>query len=114
MPNLIAIKGSKDGLRLQLDESAAWTELLDALRDQLGQAANFFHGAQVMVDIGERVLDGEQLTALLALMQQHGLRPEALASTTRESRNAARAAGITARPLGRDVAESEERGTAAF
>jgi len=114
MPNLIAIKGSKDGLRLQLDESAAWTELLDALRDQLGQAANFFHGAQVMVDIGERALDGEQLTALLALMQQHGLRPEALASTTRESRNAARAAGITARPLGRDVAESEERGTAAF
>jgi septum site-determining protein MinC len=114
MPNLIAIKGSKDGLRLQLDESAAWTELLDVLRDQLGQAANFFHGAQVMVDIGERALDGEQLTALLALMQEHGLRPEALASTTRESRNAARAAGITARPLGRDVAKSEERGAAAF
>jgi septum site-determining protein MinC len=114
MPNLIAIKGSKDGLRLQLDESAAWTELLDALRNQLGQAENFFHGAQVMVDIGERALADQQLAALLELMQQHGLRPEALASTARESRNAARAAGITARPLERGVAESEDRGAALF
>jgi septum site-determining protein MinC len=114
MPNLIAIKGSKDGLRLQLDESAAWTELLDALRDQLGQAAHFFQGAQVMLDIGERALAEDQLTALLELMQQHGLRPEALSSTTRESRNAARAAGITARPAGRSIVESEDRGEALF
>jgi septum site-determining protein MinC len=114
MPNLIAIKGNKDGLRLQLDESAAWTELLDALREQLGQAENFFHGAQVMVDIGERALADDQLAALLELMQQHGLRPETLASTARESRNAARAAGIVVRPLERGVAKSEERGAALF
>lgn len=114
MSNLIAIKGSKDGLRLQLDESATWTELLDALRDQLSQAANFFHGAQVMLDIGERALAEDQLVALLALMQQHGLRPDALASTTRESRNAARAAGITARPSSRSGVEREERDTASF
>ncbi len=114
MPNLIAIKGSKDGLRLQLDESAAWAELLDALRTQLGQAAHFFQGAQVMLDIGERALAEDQLAALLELMQQHGLRPEALASTTRESRNAARAAGITARPVSRSIVESEDRGAALF
>jgi septum site-determining protein MinC len=114
MPNLIAIKGSKGGLRLELDESAAWAELLDALRDQLGQAANFFNGAQVMVDIGERALAEEQLSALLELMRQHGLRPDSLASTARESRNAARAAGIAARPINREVAGGEERGEAAF
>jgi|SRR6266508_2430286 septum site-determining protein MinC len=114
MPNLIAIKGSKEGLRLQLDESAAWPELLDALRGQLGQGANFFNGAQVVVDIGERALSEDQVAALLELMRQHGLRPESLASTARESRNAARAAGISARPLSRDVAENEERGDAAF
>jgi septum site-determining protein MinC len=114
MPNMIAIKGSKDGLRLQLDESAAWAELLEALRGQLGQASNFFNGAQVMVDIGERSLAEEQLGQLLELMREHGLRPDALASTARESRNAARAAGIAARPLTREVAESEERGEAAF
>jgi septum site-determining protein MinC len=114
MPNMIAIKGSKDGLRLQLDESADWAELLDALRGQLKQASNFFNGAQVMVDIGDRSLAEEQLSQLLELMREHGLRPDALASTARESRNAARAAGITARPLVREVAESEERGEAAF
>jgi len=114
MSNLIAIKGSKDGLRLALDERAIWAELLEALRDQLGQAANFFNGAQVMVDIGTRALAEEQLAALLELMRQHGLRPDSLASSARESRNAARAAGITARPISREAAAGEERGEAAF
>jgi len=114
MSNLIVIKGSKDGLRIALDERAAWAELLEALRDQLGQAANFFNGAQAVVDIGERVLDEGQLAALLELMRQHGLRPEALASTARATRTAARAAGIAARPLSRESAANEERGEAAF
>src|SRR3954466_11280519 len=90
MANLIVIKGSKDGLRLQLDEIAGWPEVLEALRGQFGQGANFFNGARIVVDIGERALAGEQLAALLELMQQHGVRPESLASTARETRNAAR------------------------
>jgi septum site-determining protein MinC len=113
MSKLIAIKGSKDGLRLQLDEQAAWDEVLDALRGQFGQGANFFHGAQIVVDIGERALAEDHLAALLELMRQHGIRPESLASTARESRTAARSVGIAARPLAR-APESEERGEAAF
>jgi septum site-determining protein MinC len=113
MSNLIAIKGGKDGLRLQLDESVAWAELLEALRGQLNQGANFFHGARVLVDIGARALADDELTGLLDLMRQHGLQPESLASTARETRNAARSAGIAARPLARPV-ENEERGEAAF
>jgi septum site-determining protein MinC len=114
MPNLIAIKGNKEGLRLQLDEQAAWSDVLDALRDQLGQGTNFFQGARIVVDIGQRALADDQLGALLELMRRHGLSPESLASTARESRNVARAAGIAARPLARSVAESEDRGEAAF
>jgi len=49
----------------------------------------------------------------LELMRQHGIRPESLASTARESRSAARAAGMAARPLAR-APESDERGEAAF
>ncbi len=113
MANLIAIKGNKDGLRLQLDEAAAWDELVAALRGQFSQGANFFHGAHIIIDIGERALNDDQLTALLDLMKQHGVRPESLASTTRESRNAARNAGITARALAR-APEPEERGDAGF
>ena len=113
MTKLIAIKGSKDGLRLQLDEQAAWDEVLEALRAQIGQGANFFNGAQLVLDIGERALAEEQLAALLELMHQHGVRPESLASTARESRSSARAVGIAARPLAR-VPESEDRSEAAF
>jgi septum site-determining protein MinC len=113
MTSLIAIKGSKDGLRLQLDELAHWPEVLEALRGQLGKGSNFFHGAQLVIDIGERALTDEQLAALLELMRQHGVRPESLASTTRESRAAARAAGLAARPVVR-APEGEERGEAAF
>ena len=114
MPHLVSIKGSKEGLRLQLDEAAAWDDLLDGLRQQLGQGSSFFSGAQIIVDVGERALSEEQVGALLTLMQEHGLRPESLASMTRESRTAARTAGLTARPLTRSVAESEDRGEAIF
>jgi septum site-determining protein MinC len=113
MAKLIAIKGSKDGLRLQLDEQAAWDELLDALRAQISQGPSFFNGAQLVVDIGERALAEEQLAALLELMHQHGVRPESLASTARESRSSARAVGIAARPLARPP-ENEERSEAAY
>jgi septum site-determining protein MinC len=113
MTKLIAIKGSKDGLRLQLDEHAAWEELLDALRAQIGQGASFFNGAQLVVDIGERALAEDQLAALLDLMRQHGIRPESLASTARESRSSARAAGLAARPLAR-APVSDDRSEAAF
>lgn len=114
MQQLIAIKGGRNGLRLQLDETAAWSELLTALRTQFGQGSSFFHGAQVTVDVGERALDTTQFNELLALMQEHGLKPDALASTARESRAAARSAGVNARPLLRQVADAEDRGEALF
>lgn len=114
MQSLIALKGSKDGLRLQLDELARWEVLLGALRDQLIQGANFFNGAQVIIDVGQRALDDDQFAALMELMQEHGLRAESLTSTARSSRDAARAAGITARPIARPATEGEERGEALF
>lgn len=115
MTNLIAIKGSRTGLRLQLDESAEWPELLDALRAQLDQGAHFFNGARITIDVGERALADEQLESLLSVMRQHHLEPESLASTSRESRNAARAVGVQARPAVRSApASREDPGDALF
>lgn len=112
MQQLIAIKGGRNGLRLQLDETAPWPDLLESVRTQLAQGSSFFNGAQVVVDVGERSLEDGQLAELLGLMQSHGLKPASLASTARESRAVARSAGIAARPLLRHVAEAEERGDA--
>lgn len=97
MRDLISIKGGKDGLRMQLDEAAEWQDVLSALRIHLDQGGNFFAGARLIVEVGDRPLDEQQLADVLELMQQHGVRPEALAATAKESRNAARAAGLLAR-----------------
>lgn len=98
MSDLINIKGGREGLRMQLDEGADWAAVITALRAQLDQGGSFFNGARLVVDVGERALSEAQLAEVLELMQHHGLQPDALASTTRESRSAARAAGLTARP----------------
>ncbi len=98
MRDLVSIKGGKEGLRVQLDEQADWQAVLRALRTHLEQGGNtFFAGARLQIDVGDRELDEPQLTEILGLMAQHGVQPEALAATTRTSRNAARAAGLRAR-----------------
>lgn len=101
MSNLISIKGGRDGLQVRLDDTAEWTTLLAQLERQLAQNESFFSGARLTVDVGDRALSAEQLAAMLELMRQHGVQADALAARARESRNAARAAGLTARPLPR-------------
>lgn len=99
MSDLISIKGGRDGLRMQLDEAAEWPAIVAALRVQLDQGGTFFAGAKLTVDVGERALGEAQLAEILELMQHHGVQPEALLASDRESRSAGRAAGLTARPV---------------
>ncbi|NTV64366.1 MAG: septum site-determining protein MinC [Oscillochloris sp.] len=101
MSDLISIKGGREGLRLRLDDTAEWQALTAALGQQLAQNSGFFAGARLVLDIGDRTIDDGQMTTLLELMQQHGVQIESLGATARESRNAARASGLAARPLPR-------------
>lgn len=101
MSDLISIKGGREGLRLRLDDTADWKAVIEHLQEQLVKNQSFFAGAKLTVDIGDRQLDEQQMSEMLKLMQHHGVQAEALSATARESRNAARAAGITARPLPR-------------
>lgn len=114
MTGPISIKGGRDGLRLHLDEAAAWGDLLSALQVQLERGAQFFNGARVIVDIGERALDDRALTTVLDLMRSHGLQADALVSSSRDSRSAARTAGLAARPARSQYAEAEDRTEAGF
>lgn len=99
MRHLVRIKGGKDSLRVQIDDTAEWVAVIEALRDQLTRSSGFFSGARLVVEVGDRQMDDHQMAEILALMEQHGVRPESLAAATRESRAAARAAGITGRPM---------------
>jgi septum site-determining protein MinC len=114
MTSSISIKGGRDGLRLYLDETAAWADLLDALQLQLERGAQFFNGARVIVDIGERTLDDSSLTTVLELMRRHGLEADALVSSSRDSRSAARSAGLAARPTRAPHADPENQNEAGF
>ncbi|PMP76138.1 MAG: septum site-determining protein MinC [Chloroflexus aggregans] len=112
MSDLITIKGSRDGLRLRLDANAAWSELLRRLDHHLSERRSFFHGASLVIDLGEREVSALQLEEMLALIRQHGVQATAIDSSERTTRMAARAAGLATRPLPRyteptPVVESE-------
>lgn len=94
----IAIKGNKDGLRLVLAEDAAWDDVIAALKTQLERGTEFFHGAELTIDTGDRALQDGELASLLDIMRAHNLQPALLATNSREGRNAGRAAGLTTRP----------------
>lgn len=98
MGELVSIKGSREGLRLQLDDQAAWSDVVATLREQLLHGGSFFVGARLAMDLGERQLDTTELNEVLGFLQEHGVQIEAIAASARESRNAARQAGLTARP----------------
>jgi septum site-determining protein MinC len=113
MSDLISIKGGRDGLRLRFDDTADWGELIGQLERQLTQNRAFFNGARLTLDLGDRAVSEAQLAEALNLMQQHGVAAESLSASARESRNAARAAGITARPLPRYPEPAQGAGQAA-
>lgn len=99
----IAIKGNKDGLRLMLAEDAPWDDVLAALRTQLERGTEFFHGAELTVDTGDRALNDDELATLLSVMREHGLSPATLATNSREGRSAGRAVGLATRPTTRQT-----------
>lgn len=97
MHDLVIVKGSREGLRITLDDTAEWHAVLSALHTHLDQSGSFFAGARFLLDVGDRAVNEQQLAEVLDLMDQHGIRPEAVAATARDSRNAARSAGLTVR-----------------
>jgi septum site-determining protein MinC len=98
MSTPVSIKGGKDGLRLILDESLPWDAVLDELQDRLTRGIEFFQGAHITVDTGQRTLAEAELAGLLHLMGEYGLQPNALATATPEGRSAGRSVGIVTRP----------------
>ncbi|NJK81593.1 MAG: septum site-determining protein MinC [Chloroflexaceae bacterium] len=107
MHNMIQIKGARDGLRILFDDSAEWPDLLTELRTQLMQGGNFFAGAKLTLDVGERALSDEQLSAVLAIMEEHGLQTEAVSTSASATRRLARAAGLTARSTPRPATAAQ-------
>ena len=67
--NPVEIKGQKEGLWIFLDDQLALYKVFAALEDKLASSNNFFHGAEVTIDTGTRLLTTEEKKELRAIVE---------------------------------------------
>lgn len=94
MEELIRVKGGRQGLRLFLAEEEPWATLLEALEVQLQKGEGFFRGADLMVDVGSRILQPAEIGQLTVLLEAGGVLLRAIGTDNRENRATLREAGI--------------------
>jgi septum site-determining protein MinC len=71
--NLVSIKGIKDGLLILLSETEEWHVITQELAARLDEKGDFFSGAHVTIDLGERPVPKYELTSVKALLERRGL-----------------------------------------
>jgi len=70
---LIAIKGIKDGLLIHLNTTEEWLAITEELASRIDEKLDFFAGANVTVDLGNRPVPKYELSSLKALLERRGL-----------------------------------------
>jgi septum site-determining protein MinC len=70
---LIAIKGIKDGLLIHLNTTEEWLSITEELASRIDEKLDFFAGANVTVDLGNRPVPKYELSSLKALLERRGL-----------------------------------------
>lgn len=70
--DLFTIKGSKYGLTIVCDDQATWSEVLQSLHNRIqGKEKEFLAGAKVNVELGNRLLNSQEVTALWTLLEDN-------------------------------------------
>ncbi len=69
----VVFKGNRGGVSVQVDRDAPLGAVVDELRRKLSAAENFFQGASVRIELGERPPDPVEQRVLRELIQAHGL-----------------------------------------
>ena len=86
--DLITIKGVADGLLISLSPTEKWQTVADSLVARIDERADFYAGASVTVQLGNRPVPKYELSSLKALLERRGLALTTVLSnsdTTRES-----------------------------
>lgn len=106
---MVAIKGTRSGLLVQLGEGE-WSQVLDELTAQVTrpQASSFFRGAQVAIDSGSRALDTTQVTQLSNVLAQQEMTLVVLTGSAEETRRLAEKLNL--KPLPAPVREQAKNG----
>lgn len=70
---LVAIKGVNDGLLISLSATESWQSVTDQLAARIDEKAQFYAGANITVELGERPVPKYELSSLKALLERRGL-----------------------------------------
>ena len=71
--DLIAIKGVNNGLLIALSPTESWQSVTDQLAARIDEQSDFFAGANITVELGERPVPKYELSSLKALLERRGL-----------------------------------------
>jgi septum site-determining protein MinC len=68
MNEIVKIKGTREGLTMQLDESVDFQEIIQRLAERIADSNGFLDGSSVSIDVGQRNLQPEQISCLRDVM----------------------------------------------
>ena len=95
-PNLIQIKGLRDGLLVTLGE-AGWPILHTSLLSQIDEKTDFFKGAKLALDVGGQELHVNEMTGLRDELSERGIILWAVISQSQTTENTAQMLGLATR-----------------
>lgn len=105
---IIAIKGVKDGLLIALSPTEDWQVITSELATRIDEKLDFFAGAKVTVDVGERPVPKYELTSLKALLDRRGLRLVVVQSDSQTTIQSAYALDLRARLITEPTASTQQ------
>lgn len=91
----VVIKGTKAGLMVILAEEPSVDTIIAELADRIGEGAGFFQGADIILNVGNRVLGSEAWLRLRDLLAAHAVTLRGVVATDETTRRSARALGLT-------------------
>ncbi len=71
----VVFKGYKNGLNLIIPENGPFEHCTEEIRSRLEQSQDFFKGAKIIVDTGNRILAPKERASMLKLLKDFGLNP---------------------------------------
>ena len=110
MSEPITIKGTREGLLVTLGEGP-WDEMLPALLQAIDAQGEFFHGAKVALQVGEREIGAAELGGLVRELANRDINLWAVLSEAAVTRAAAADLGLASQmPRPSEAAEGEAPG----
>lgn len=91
---ILNIRGRSDGVAIEVGRGA-WSEVLAALSERLGQSASFFRNSSVALDIGARPVVEDELQQIANVLTAHEMKLGVVRTSSERAFQAALAAGMT-------------------